>query len=93
MRVSSDTAGDRKLPDGTPPDMEVFEGMGTSESKRKGPDTRTVVLGPETKKSRLEALVGYLYSEKVFTRTQHNMINLYWIMHWTQKIPTDLALS
>ena len=26
---------------------------------------------------------------KVHTVAQHNLINLYWVMHWTQAVPTE----
>ena len=65
----------------------------SSAEKRKGPETRMVTLGPEAKKSKLENLVEYLYSEKVVNRTQHNLINLYWLMHRTQKVPLEFPSS
>ena len=65
----------------------------SSGEKRKGPDTRMVTLGPETKRSKLESLVEHLFSEKVVTRTQHNLINLYWLMHRTQKVPLEFPMS
>ena len=59
----------------------------SSGEKRKGPETRMVTIGPEAKKSKLENLVEYLFSEKVVNRTQRNLINLYRLMHRTQKVP------
>ena len=58
-------------------------------TKRKGPDSRTVVLAPETKRSRLEELFMMVNSSKVHTSAQHNLVNLYWVMHWAQAIPTE----
>ena len=60
--------------------------------KRKGPETRTVVLGPESKRSRVESLIQFTSSEKVTHRAQHVLVNLYWIMHWTQAIPTEFPM-
>ena len=65
----------------------------SSGEKRKGPETRMGTIGPEAKKSKLENLVEYLFSEKVVNRTQHNLINLYWLMHRTQKVPLDFPSS
>ena len=75
-------------------DIEAVAPSSTSSGeKRKGPETRMVTLGPEAKKSKLENLVNYLYSEKVVNRTQHNLINLYWLMHRTQKVPLEFPSS
>ena len=52
-----------------------------------------VTIGPEAKKSKLENLVEYLFSEKVVSQTQHNLINLYWLMRRTQKVPLDFPSS
>eukprot|EP00439_Symbiodinium_sp_Y106_P051007 s1424_g6.t1 len=65
----------------------------TEDRKRKGPETRTVVLGPEAKKSKVCSLVHLVQSEKVFHQSQHVLINLYWIMHWTQAIPMDFPMT
>ena len=46
-----------------------------------------VTIGAEAKKSKLENLVEHLFSEKVVNRTQRNLINLYWLMRRTQKVP------
>ena len=64
----------------------------TEDRKRKGPETRTVVLGPESKRSRVASLVNHTMSEKVAHRSQHFLVNLYWIMHWTQAIPTEFPM-
>ena len=64
-----------------------------SGEKRKGPESRMITIGPEAKKSKLENLVEYLFSEKVICRTQHNLINLYWLMRRTQKVPLEFPLS
>ncbi|CAE7721255.1 unnamed protein product [Symbiodinium sp. CCMP2592] len=61
--------------------------------KRKGPESRTVTLGPETKKTKLEALLDNFDKEKVITYAQHNMLNLYWMMRRTQNIPLDFPTS
>ena len=65
----------------------------TEDRKRKGPETRTVVLGPGAKKSKVCSLVHLVQSEKVFHQSQHVLINLYWIMHWTQAIPMDFPMT
>ncbi|OLP86389.1 hypothetical protein AK812_SmicGene32497 [Symbiodinium microadriaticum] len=70
--------------------MEVQEDA--EDRKRKGPETRTVVLGPESKRSRVESLIHFTTSEKVTYRAQHVLVNLYWIMHWTQAIPTEFPM-
>ncbi|CAE7463363.1 unnamed protein product, partial [Symbiodinium necroappetens] len=57
--------------------------------KRKGPDSRTVVLAPETKRSKIEELLSLVGSNQVHTISQHNLINLYWVMHWTQAVPLE----
>ena len=49
--------------------------------KRKGPDSRTVVLGPESKRERLNAFLEVLPSSRVTTRTQRNLVNFYWMMN------------
>ena len=64
-----------------------------SGEKRKGPESRMITIGPEAKKSKLENLVEYLFSERVICRTQHNLINLYWLMHRTQRVPLESPLS
>ncbi|CAE7471514.1 unnamed protein product, partial [Symbiodinium necroappetens] len=61
--------------------------------KRKGPESRTVVIGPESKRTKLCSLVHLMNSEKVHHRAQHVMINLYWIMHWTHAIPMSFPMT
>ncbi|CAE7404059.1 unnamed protein product, partial [Symbiodinium necroappetens] len=61
--------------------------------KRKGPESRTVVIGPESKRTKVCSLVHLMNSEKVHHRAQHVMINLYWIMHWTQAIPMSFPMT
>ena len=61
--------------------------------KRKGPESRTVVVGPESKRTKVCSLVHLMNSEKVHHRAQHVMINLYWIMHWTQAIPMSFPMT
>ena len=61
--------------------------------KRKGPESRTVTLGPEAKKTKLEAMLEVANKEKVITYAQHNMLNLYWMMRRTQCIPLDFPTS
>ena len=61
--------------------------------KRKGPESRTVTLGPEAKKTKLEAMLEIANKEKVITYAQHNMLNLYWMMRRTQCIPLDFPTS
>ena len=81
---------------GTPIEVDEASAAPPSSSsgkKRKGPETRMVTIGPEAKKSKLENLVGYLFSEKVVNRTQHNLINLYWLMRRAQKVPLDFPSS
>ncbi|CAE7220811.1 unnamed protein product, partial [Symbiodinium sp. CCMP2456] len=75
----------------TSPTTTVDDTMDTNEGdhKRKGPDSRTVVIAPESKRSRLEQLFSHVSSNHVFTRSQHVLVNLYWVMHWTQVIPLD----
>ena len=64
------------------------------DNKRKGPNTRTVVLAPETTCSRLQELFARISSNYVNTAAQYNMVimNLYWVMHWTQAIPLEYPL-
>ena len=57
--------------------------------KRKGPETRTVTLAPETKRSKLEELLALMRDNHVHTSAQHNLINLYWVMRWSQAVPTE----
>ena len=61
--------------------------------KRKGPETRTVTLGPEAKRSKVSSLVNLVHSERVTHQAQHVLINLYWIMHWTQAIPMGFPMT
>ena len=57
--------------------------------KRKGPDSRTVVLAPEIKKSRLEYVLEKLSSDQVTTRCQHELIGLHWMMSQVQTVVPD----
>ncbi|CAE7259286.1 unnamed protein product [Symbiodinium sp. KB8] len=57
--------------------------------KRKGPDSRAVVLAPETKRSKIEGLLSLVSSNQVHTISQRNLINMYWVMHWTQAVPLE----
>ena len=57
--------------------------------KRKGPDTRTVVLGPEAKRSRINLVFSLLYSDRIISKCQHNLIGLYWMMRRVQTIAPD----
>ena len=63
------------------------------ELKRKGPESRTVVLGPESKRSRTSDLINYMSSHRVDHRAQHFLINLYWVMHWTQAVPLEFPMT
>ena len=71
---------------------EVTEDDNHVNNKRKGPDSRTVVLAPEAKRGRLGLLLECLASEKVLTKAQHNLVNLYWSTHWCQAVPTDFPM-
>ena len=62
-------------------------------NKRKGPESRMVTIGPEIKKTKLDALMEVLGKEKVLTYAQHNMLNLFWMMRRTQRIPMDFPTS
>ena len=61
--------------------------------KRKSPDSRTVVLGPESKRERVMAFLEVLSSSKVTTRTQHNMVNLYWMMMQRLHVKWDFPMT
>ena len=76
-------------PTTTSMDDVVPPGVEGGDNKRKGPDSRTVVLAPESKRSRLEQMLNQVASQRVFTCAQHVMVKLYWVMHWTQAVPLD----
>ena len=69
--------------------MSVDDQANENHHKRKGPDSRTIVIGPEAKKSKLDILYQLFNDNQVTTKAQHNLINLYWVMHWTQSVPTE----
>ena len=69
-------------------DMEV-DPSGETDLKRKGPDSRAVVLAPETKKSKLGLLLEMVYSDKVITKCQRNLVGLYWMMRKTQIVSLE----
>ena len=85
----SDVSMSPTSPTTTSADEPMSHDDGGGDNKRKGPDSRTVVLAPESKRSRLEQMLSQLSSQRVFTSAQHVMVNLYWVMHWTQAIPLD----
>ncbi|OLP96718.1 Acyl-CoA-binding domain-containing protein 6 [Symbiodinium microadriaticum] len=94
MSVGSSSPRTPTPPTTTSTDPDSPQSMDTEEEstrgeKRKGPDTRTVTLAPETKKSKLEELFALMSDRRVHTTAQHNLVNLYWVMHWTQAIPTE----
>ena len=90
---TASSTGDATMPMSSPSPSDESVPMDMEEAgddrKRKGPETRTVTLGPESKRSRVSSLVHLVYSDKVMHRAQHVLINLYWIMHWTQSIPME----
>ena len=61
--------------------------------KRKSPDSRTVVIGPESKRERVIAFLEVLSSSKVTTRTQHNMVNFYWMMMQRLHVKWDFPMT
>ncbi|CAE7553108.1 RE1, partial [Symbiodinium sp. CCMP2456] len=44
------------------------------------------------RKGRLGLLLDVIKGEQVITKAQHNLVNLYWAMHWTQAVPTDFPM-
>ena len=86
MSISTETT---TSPRSTTTPMETEEEEEAVCNKRKGPETRTVVMAPEAKKGRLELLLEHLGKDQVLTKAQHNLVNMYWAMHWCQSVPTD----
>ncbi|CAE7589766.1 unnamed protein product, partial [Symbiodinium microadriaticum] len=86
MSISTETT---TSPRSTTMPMETEEEEEVGCNKRKGPETRTVVMAPEAKKGRLELLLEHLGKDQVLTKAQHNLVNMYWAMHWCQSVPID----
>ena len=57
--------------------------------KRKGPETRTVVIAPETKKSKLEAVMDVVNRERIYDKAHHNLLNLASLTRHRQVVPLD----
>ena len=82
-------SGEDEMPNSTVNEGDTFPGEETMSLKRKGLDTRTIVIGPERKRSKLEYLMKIIATSQVINVSQHNMINLYWLMHRVQAVPRD----
>ncbi|OLQ01786.1 hypothetical protein AK812_SmicGene15471 [Symbiodinium microadriaticum] len=75
-------------------DMEIEEDMDDgSELKRKGPETRTVVMGPESKRTKLDAVMDVIGREQVNSSGQHNLVQMFWASRHRQIIPLDFPMS
>ena len=72
------------------------DGMSVEESdhelKRKGPETRTVVIGPESKRTKLEALLDVAGRENS-SRGQHDLLQIFWAGRHRQLVPLDFPMS
>jgi hypothetical protein len=74
---------------GVPEGMDVDGDGPNEEKKRKGPETRTVTLGPESKKQKLDCLLDHLYVTDAATTNQHDHINLHSVCARTRQCPTE----
>ncbi|CAE7420861.1 RE2 [Symbiodinium natans] len=88
---SSPSSGGTALPASSvpPADMDVD----VQGHKRKGLDSRTVTIAPETKKSKLDTYLDMARSEKVHTVSQHNWLNIYELMSRKQLHSTEYPMS
>ena len=64
-----------------------------SELKRKGPDSRTIVIGPESKRTKLDAVFDVIGREQIHDLGQHNLLQVYWASRHRQIIPLDFPMS
>ena len=80
---TASSTGDATMPMSSPSPSDESVPMDMEEAgddrKRKGPETRTVTLGPESKRSRVSSLVHLVYSDKVMhpgtTRADQSLLD------------------